>query len=822
MAKAKKPVKRAAGQAEKVTSIKTKDGRLNPFEIHFNKQKHSVLGQHLPGERGKPGISKAKALKKRKLTLLRELKTRTKSNEFVDRRIGEKTKGMSAEDRLAARFAAERKKQNKQTLFNLEDNTELTHMGQTLSEIEKYEDPRSDDEGDDALGAEFVKSAHFGGGLLSKGGSEPAQSRKEWIDKMIAESKLRKYEARKALEETLEMTDQLDGGFMEVMKIFTEAKVIRPTRREERERQSSPVPASGESAASAPAPSEDYDQLVRLLTFEPRVGASDRTKTDEEVRREEAARLRQLEEARQQRMRADTEEGGARPAVHRSADDLDDGFVLDSRPQQRLELVGDQLLVTSQAADEPLTNRQAKKRQQKLQKQREAAEEAEGEEGEATSDRPPSVKLPGFKKFSATLRAKLPLDQSRHVADLVTSLAPNLSPANRAQLVTLYEMLLRYLGQCCHRSGGSGNTGEAGCGAVALRALDALVPVVYDLTQQLGDAAHRCWVLWLRDCHAAYRRRRRRLFPRLETLLLLRVCGQLFPSSDRRHPVTMPAMLLLCQLLTECPVRCRRELTAGLFCVSLLAEFTSLSGRLVPETIAFLQGVLYSAVPTERQPALAGHVLLPHQPQGPSAALLHLETNCSESPCDPALSVSSVQSDAPLTDSDRLSCLHVAASLAGQLAERHSALPAAAELFGPLRQLMAAVDVRRYPAILRNKWTACLKTLSAISAEKTTLEKNKKRPKPLRLYEPAIEENFDGRRRRPGSHEKKEHDKLVHKYKRQMRSTIREVRRDNAFVARQKLADIKSRDDERKRKLQALMSSLADQEGDFKRMKRQK
>ena len=33
----------------------------------------------------------------------------------------------------------------------------------------------------------------------------------------------------------------------------------------------------------------------------------------------------------------------------------------------------------------------------------------------------------------------------------------------------------------------------------------------------------------------------------------------------------------------------------------------------------------------------------------------------------------------------------------------------------------------------------------------------------------------------------------MHKYKRQMRSTIREVRRDNAFIARQKLADVKSR-----------------------------
>ena len=338
-------------------------------------------------------------------------------------------------------------------------------------------------------------------------------------------------------------------------------------KRKEGERFAVPEPAVPYDPSS-----EDYDQLVRQLTFEPRVGASDRTKTDEEVQREQAARLRQLEEARQQRMRADPEEGGARPAVHRSADDLDDGFLLDSRPQQRLELVGDQLRVTSEAADEPLTNRQAKKRQQKLQKQREAEEEAEGAEKDAAEDRPPSVKLPGFKKFSAALRAKLPLEQSRHVAGLVSSLAPHLSPANRGQLAALYEMLLRYLGQCCHRSAGAGNAGGAGCGPVALRAVDALVPVVYDLTQQLGDTAHRCWVAWLRDCHAAYRRRRRRLFPRLETLLLLRVCGQLFPTSDRRHPVTMPAMLLLCQLLTECPVRSRRELTAGLLCVSLLAE----------------------------------------------------------------------------------------------------------------------------------------------------------------------------------------------------------------------------------------------------------
>ena len=61
--------------------------------------------------------------------------------------------------------------------------------------------------------------------------------------------------------------------------------------------------------------------------------------------------------------------------------------------------------------------------------------------------------------------------------------------------------------------------------------------------------------------------------------------------------------------------------------------------------------------------------------------------------------MSAAQCDAPLADSDRLSCLYVAASLTGQLAERHAALPAAAELFAPLRLILAAVDVRRWAPV---------------------------------------------------------------------------------------------------------------------------
>lgn len=49
--------------------------------------------------------------------------------------------------------------------------------------------------------------------------------------------------------------------------------------------------------------------------------------------------------------------------------------------------------------------------------------------------------------------------------------------------------------------------------------------------------------------------------------------------------------------------------------------------------------------------------------------------------------------------------------------------------------------------------------------------------------------SFEGRKKRVGSKEKQEHDKLQHKIKREMKGAIREIRKDNAFIAREKLKE---------------------------------
>ena len=83
--------------------------------------------------------------------MLQEYKRKDKSNVFVDRRIGEKDAALNPEDKMIARFTAERLGKNKSSVFNLggEDETLLTHFGKALSEIEQFDDPRSDDEEDD-------------------------------------------------------------------------------------------------------------------------------------------------------------------------------------------------------------------------------------------------------------------------------------------------------------------------------------------------------------------------------------------------------------------------------------------------------------------------------------------------------------------------------------------------------------------------------------------------------------------------------------------------------------------------------------------------
>lgn len=123
-------------------------------------------------------LVKLPLISQRQETLLKEYKQKSKSNKFVDRRFGEYDTKMAPEDKILKRFALERqveyipermlsywlrpsiyahvmglvlkRMQDKKNIYNLNEEEELTHFGQSLSEIEKLNDMvDSDSESED-------------------------------------------------------------------------------------------------------------------------------------------------------------------------------------------------------------------------------------------------------------------------------------------------------------------------------------------------------------------------------------------------------------------------------------------------------------------------------------------------------------------------------------------------------------------------------------------------------------------------------------------------------------------------------------------------
>lgn len=200
----------------------------------------------------------------------------------------------------------------------------LTHRGQTLEEIEKFDDPRSEDEmseDEDRLGRldkKFVADAHFGGGVLSR--PDSTASRKDVIEQLIAESKKRKAERQKTKEETVDLTEKLDSEWRDLLPLVNSSF------------------KKSEDKANGKKEVDDYDIAVREMKFEARGQATDKLKSEETIKEEEQKKIDEFEAERIARMQVPDTSSGFK---HKSADDLDDGYFVGEDVVEESEELGE-------------------------------------------------------------------------------------------------------------------------------------------------------------------------------------------------------------------------------------------------------------------------------------------------------------------------------------------------------------------------------------------------------------------------------------------------------------------------------------------------
>lgn len=622
--------------SEKI-QVNTKQNKKvsNPFEIHINKEKIKVLGRKLKNDSGLPGVARAKALKKRKYTLLQEYKQKNKSNKFTDRRIGEKNVSLSHEDKIMARFTAERvKAHKKKSIFNLGDEV-LTHKGQTLSEIEKFVDERSDDEdsleGDNSgkLEADFVKDAHFGGGVLKRTGKEGARTHKELIEQLISESKKRKAEKQKLKEVTLELTEKLDTEWKDLLPLVNKSKK-----------------AADEKESEPQTKVDDYDKVMRELKFEARGNPSDRLKSEDEIAKIEKEKLEQLEKERLERMKGIIGRE-TKKVPHRSADDLDDDFVYDSDPDLTLsyndkgesnikvsaEINGKNVKERNESekdeSDSGEDDSNSSDDEESVDNLSDIKDESDSETNDENAVVPDSSKgdiiaeavndkaatqeeivvdnddknslkdyetannqnkiradllqrkeimekarqelpftfvLPDtYASLCSILENQSPAHQSIIIERMVKCHHPSLGENNKESLGMLFTYLLQHLNDCAVEA--NDNNTIKSC----FQTFACLVPQLFDLAQLNQENAHNSIMEVIKEKHAEYRRKQT-VYPGIEVLLFLKLVSCLFPTSDFRHQIVTPCFIFMEQMLNKCKIRSRRDISYGLFLTALVLE----------------------------------------------------------------------------------------------------------------------------------------------------------------------------------------------------------------------------------------------------------
>ncbi|XP_076835820.1 nucleolar protein 14 [Brachyhypopomus gauderio] len=860
--------------ADKVRKTKTSTQiKNNPFEVKVNRKKFEVLGRKSKHDVGLPGVSRSKAINKRKKTLLKEFRLKHKDNKLIDRRFGEYDTNMAPEDKILKRFALERQRtQAKKDLYNLNEDEELTHYGQSLAEIEKLTDmvdSDSDTEERGLLSAELT-AANFGGGggLLRKKTCEDGEegrgkpkTRQELIEELILKSKQEKRERQAQKEEAEVLTEKLDQDWKSIQGLLAH-KAPKADREEPHQ------------------PKLDaYDMMVRELGFEMKAQPSEKLKTAEELAREEGERLRKLEVDRQKRMLGDV--GENKPPSHLSADDLNDGFILDKDDRKTLSYQdgkwninegGDEEGEKDSLEDDGEGNEEEEDNDDGEEEEKDYAdEETEEEEEEGHSDLESEqgsgvdddddddevekqdedegkggeqmktndeevVSQEEMKAMQEAARDELPYtfkapesygdlkamlqghsaEQQRLIVERTQKCNhPSLAIGNKNKLQRLFGFLLEYVGELATQSPPELNT------------INTLIPQIYGLCQLFPDAACKVMQSLLSDSTHSMEEtievKGHGAFPGLDMLIYLKIVALLFPTSDFRHPVTTPAFLYISQALTKCPVVSLEGAVAGSLLCCLAVEYVSLSRRFAPELVNFLLGLLHLAVPSG--PCTDYCVVPPFRQQGKARELLLVRETDS--------SFSWIKKPLPLTlphtstkqqkDHYRLSVLHTCLDLVKRCATLYRELPSYHQIFQPIRTLLAKhLPVEGFPTSLQVLHREILEVLPESPSQHAPLVFEKKKPIPLKLLEPKIVEVLDYGKKRGSTKEEKERERLKHKYKREFKGALREIRKDTRFLAQTKLSDIMSRDAERKRKVKELYGSLATQEGEWKALKRKK
>ncbi|KAF8305377.1 Nop14-like protein [Clavulina sp. PMI_390] len=832
------PALEKAAKAKKLGEIQS---RMNPFDTKVTRLKHDVGGRKVKGVVGRPGVSKQEGLEKRKKLLLPEYEKKNKVGGIIDRRFGESDLTLTPEERMLERFTRERQRTSRGVDFNLDDEVEdeLTHYGQSLSAVDDFDGAGlglddDDEEANPPMAVDAVEKARADDdGEVDPDEPQRKKTKAEVMSEVIAKSKEYKHLRQLAKEQDDDIRHAMDSEFGSIRDLLFGPKTdpsssgsnaiplgTRSTPGQPSPIQDSgPAPAPSISSASEPAfalpqttvqnDDEDYDQVVRALVFDKRAKPTDRTKTEEEIAAEEAEKLQKQEKARLRRMRGDPEEsdedGDERPRKRRrgvpQGDDLDDDFELSGDESDHGLGPGlEEAIELGSSGDEWESEG------------RDEDEDDDGDEDEDEDDEEeplaplPMVKTKDKGKGKATTRKKgdipftFPAPSSHEeFLDIIDGFDPSdiptviqrirtihhasLAEDNKFKLQKLCEVLIDHVVHL------------ASPPQASLANAEALSEHIYSLSTTYPAVSATAFNSKIELMQKNLARgldkgpllESSKTWPGTAELALLRMVGNVWSTSDKKHAVVNSAGMLMAQYLGQGRIRGLADIASGVFLCHLVHFYYNLPKRFMPEATNFLFQALI---------LLAPHSLTRSEIPFPFASLdfekhatLSIERKCQLTPKPAQLSaiINWDQTSDPRPEQHKVDLLAATYELIGLYADMWKELDGFIELFEPFVKLMDLVRVKKLSKELvklhETRVEALTRMLKFAKSERKPLTTQSHKPIPIATYAPRFDERYSYRKRSDPDSARNEASKLKAEYKKEHKGAMRELRKDARFLA---------------------------------------
>jgi nucleolar protein 14 len=794
--------KNADSRAQKHSALASIRESFNPFEFkHLARpKKFEYVSNHPDNSKrvlGRPGVTKSQGEEARRKSLLPEMNRKNKVGGILDRRIGENDPTMSLDDRMMARFEREQLKKRGGNVFDLEDgdNEEmLTHGGESLKFDHEIGDEDYDaasvsgsSDGEDG----FLKRKRRRDDVDGEEGAEPVpeeeqperkKSKAEVMKEVMAKSKLHKYERQAQKEDDDDLREELDKDLNDVLAALRGHMNKKPEPEAPQEAPRGDFGMNSDRAAllansSQAAKDKEYDKRVRQMLQDERAKPTERTKTEEEKAREEAKRLKALEEKRMKRMRGEPTSDDEEPQQKESDDEEDFDNINDDAaefglagappPSSRPEgvddeddfLMDDDLIATDSEAD------------------------FSGDESDSAFEVDDTMAMDEDEAdFLKNVLPDKPKEQSKAVNGVLTIGADTASsklaytypcPRSHEELLKVFKDVssddvptviqrIRALYHAGLHSDNKHKLADFACALVdhvvylsnqtlptSLAVLESIIRHIHSLSRSYSAQIATKFREHLKQLQASND-------PTPGDLALLTAIGSIYPTSDHFHQVVTPAITLMARWMGLTTPASAKDVATGAYIGALCLQYQRLSKRYVPELIRYT-------------------------------------TLCVKSPhATPALLAAHSKNILTAADlwSTSVSFTEIFTPLVAPLKSTHQK-----STLQTLNARLTTARLRRRPQLLHHH-----------------------RPLPIKTSIPKFEESFDPNKHYDPDKERSEAAKLQKEYKREKKGALRELRKDANFIAREKLREKKDKDAQYEQKYKRLVAEIQGEEGREKNM----